>query len=72
MLKSKSENETYEDDLKEHLLVHLHKLLVPLINVGGLATVVIVIAGTGGIVLVVFAPLDDLLKNGLVNLDKEV
>lgn len=66
-----SENETYEDDLKEHLLVHLHKLLVPLINVGGLATVVVVIAGTGGIVLVVFAPLDDLLKNGLVNLDKE-
>lgn len=26
---------TYQDDLEEHLLIDLHELLVPLIDVGG-------------------------------------
>jgi hypothetical protein len=59
---------TYQDNLKQHLLVNLHKLLVPLIDVGGLAAVVIVIGGSLGVILVVLAPLDDLLEDGLVNL----
>lgn len=59
---------TYQDDLKQHLLVNLHKLLVPLINVGGLAAVVVIIGGALGVVLVVLAPLDDLLEDGLVDL----
>lgn len=59
---------TYQDDLKEHLLVDLHELLIPLFNIGGLASVVVVIGGALGVVLVVLAPLDDLLQDGLVDL----
>jgi hypothetical protein len=59
---------TYEDNLEQHLLVHLHELLVPLIDVGGLAAVIIVIGSALGVVLVVLTPLDDLLQNGLVDL----
>lgn len=60
---------TYQNHLKEHLLVNLHELLVPLIDIGGLATVVIVITGGGGVVLVVIAPLNNFLENGLVDLE---
>lgn len=61
--------ETYKNDLEEHFLVHLHELLVPLLNVGGLlAGVGLVVLGLGGVVSVVLTPLDDLSKNGLVNL----
>jgi hypothetical protein len=49
-------------------LVNLHKLLIPLIDVGGLAAVVVIISGALGVILVVLTPLDDLLQNGLVNL----
>jgi hypothetical protein len=49
-------------------LVHLHELLIPLFNVGGLAAVIIIIGGALRIVLVVLAPLDDLLEDGLVDL----
>lgn len=60
---------TYEDDLEEHLLVDLHKLLVPLVDVGGLlARVIVVVVGGWWVVLVVLAPLDDLLHDGLVDL----
>jgi hypothetical protein len=72
VLKSQSANQTYEDDFEKHLLVHLHELLIPLVNIGSLATVVVIIAGAWGVVLVVFTPLDDLLEDGLVNLDKEL
>lgn len=66
------EGETYEDDLEEHLLVDLHELLVPLLNLGRLlAGVVVVILRLDGIVLVVLAPLDDLAENRLVDLRKE-
>lgn len=51
----------YQNNLEEHLLVDLHELLIPLIDVCGLATVVVVITGGGGVVLVVVAPLDDFL-----------
>lgn len=70
--KNKSANGTYKDNLEEHLLIHLHELLVPLIDVSGLATVVVIVASTRRVVLGVLAPLDDLLEDGLVNLDKEV
>lgn len=59
---------TYQDDLEQHLLIDLHEFLVPLVNVGGLATGVIVVASAGGVVLVVGAPLDDLLQNSFVDL----
>lgn len=63
---------TYEDDLEEHLLVHLHELLVPLLDVGGfLAGVRVVILGGLGVVLVVLAPFNDLLEDGLINLAGE-
>lgn len=58
-----------EDDLKQHLLVDLHELLVPLLDVGGLlAGVGVVVRRGGGVVLVVLAPFDDLLEDGLVDL----
>jgi hypothetical protein len=43
--------------------------LVPLIDVGGLlAGVGVIILGDGGVVLVMLAPLDDLLENGIIDL----
>lgn len=59
----------YKNDLKEHLLVDLHELLVPLIDVGSLlAGVRIIVVGLSRITLVVNAPLDNLVENGLVDL----
>lgn len=64
---------TYEDDLKEHLLVDLHELLIPLLNIGGLLTSVgLVVLGLGRIVTVVVAPLYDLAEDGLVDLDNDM
>lgn len=45
--------ETYQNDLKQHLLIDLHELLIPLIDVGGLAAGVIVVTSAGRIILVV-------------------
>ena len=60
---------TYKDDLKEHLLVHLHELLVPLIDVGSLLPRIgVVIVGRSGVALVVLAPVDDLTENDLVDI----
>jgi len=57
-----------QDDLEEHLLVHLHVLLVPLLNVGRLlARVGIVIGGRHGVVLVMLAPFHNLLEDSLVD-----
>jgi hypothetical protein len=64
---------TNQDDLEEHLLVNLHELLVPLLDIGGLlAGVGIVVLGGLGVVLVVFAPFDDLLEDRLVHLDSAI
>jgi hypothetical protein len=58
-----------EDNLKQHLLVDLHELLVPLLNIGCLLTRVGVIIGWGWrVVLVMFAPFNDLLEDGLVDI----
>jgi hypothetical protein len=60
---------THKDNLEEHLLVHLHELLVPLIDVGGLLTRIgIVIAGRNGVGLMMVAPFNDLAKNSIVDL----
>jgi hypothetical protein len=59
----------YEDDFEEHLLVDLHELLVPLVDVGRLlARVRVIVLGGWWVVLVVVAPLEDLLHNGLIDL----
>jgi hypothetical protein len=61
---------TYENDLKEHLLVNLHELDIPLLNVGGLlASVGVFVLLWGRVLLVVVAPLDDLAQNGLGDLE---
>jgi hypothetical protein len=53
---------THKDDLKEHLLVYLHKLLVPLLDIRSLFAGVGIIIGRGGRVIdVMDAPLDNLL-----------
>jgi hypothetical protein len=59
---------THEDDLEEHLLVDLHELLIPLVDIGGLLPAVVLIVGRlGGVVPVVLAPLDDLAQHGVVH-----
>lgn len=61
---------TYKDDLKEHLLVDLHELLVPLLNISRLlAGVGLVIGGLRGVATVVVAPLDHLAEDGFVDLE---
>lgn len=59
---------TYQDNLEQHLLIDLHELLIPLLNIGRLAAVIVIVTGSGGIVLVVLAPFDDLAEDGLVDL----
>ena len=60
---------TYQDNLKQHLLVYLHELLIPLINVCSLLPRVgVIVVGRLRIGLVVFAPLKNLGQNGLVDL----
>lgn len=60
---------TYQNDFEEHLLVHLHELLVPLIDLGCLLSVVVVlVVGGRGVLTVVLAPLDHLAQNGLGHL----
>jgi hypothetical protein len=59
----------YQDNLKEHLLINLHKLLVPLLNVRSLLSRIgVVIGSCRRVVLVMLAPLDDLLKDRLIDL----
>jgi hypothetical protein len=59
---------TNQNDLEQHLLVNLHELLIPLLNVGRLLAGVGIVVGSGGIVAVVFAPFDHLAENGLIHL----
>ena len=67
--KIECDKETYEDNLKQHLLVDLHKLLIPLLNIGCLLAGVGVIIGWGWrVVLVMFAPFNDLFEDGLIDL----
>lgn len=62
------EPKTYQDDLEQHLLVDLHELLVPLLNVGSLlAGVGVIILGSGGVKFVLLAPLENLLEDGFVD-----
>jgi hypothetical protein len=60
---------TYENDLEEHLLVDLHELLVPLLDIGGLlAGIGVIVSGGWWVILVVFTPLDDLLEDLVIDL----
>ena len=66
---SRRTKESYKNNLKQHLLINLHELLVPFLDIGSLlAGIGVVIDGGWGIVLVVLAPFDDLLENGFVDL----
>lgn len=59
----------HKDDFEQHLLIDLHELLVPLLDIGGfLAGVGIVILCLKGVVAVMVAPLNHLAKNSLVHL----
>lgn len=60
---------THKDDLEKHLLIDLHELLVPLINIGSLlADIVVIIVGGRRIAFVICAPFDDFLEDGFVDL----
>src|SRR5690606_41514593 len=61
---------TYKDDLKQHLLVDLHVLLVPLVDIGILlAGIIVIVRSWCGIALVMVTPLNDLAENSLIDLD---
>lgn len=58
----------YQDNFEEHLLVHLHELLVPFFDICGLpARVRLVIVGRWWVKLVVIAPFDDFLEHSSVD-----
>ena len=60
---------TYQDDLEQHFLVHLHKLLVPLFDVGSLlARIGVIIVCRRGVTLVVDAPFDYFVEDCFVDL----
>ncbi len=63
---------THKDDLEQHLLVNLHELLVPLLDIRSLLPGVGIVIGRGsGVVLVMFAPFNNLAENSLVDLEIE-
>lgn len=62
-----------EDDLEEHLLVDLHELLVPLLDVGGLlAGVGVLVLLWGRVLLVVVAPFEDFAQDSFRDLKQNV
>jgi hypothetical protein len=62
---------THKDNLEQHLLIDLHEFLVPLLDISGLlAGIGVVISGGRGIVLVMLAPLNNLLENRLIDLEE--
>lgn len=63
----------YKDDLKQHLLVHRHVLLVPVLDISRLlARIGVVVGGRDRVVAVLVAPLEDLPQNGLVDLGARI
>lgn len=62
----------YQNNLKEHFLVDLHELLVPLLDIGRLlAGIGLVVLGLGRVAAVVVAPLNDFAEDSLVYLAME-
>lgn len=62
---------TYEDNLKEHFLVNLHELLIPLFNICRLlAGVGLVVLLLDGVVAVVLAPFDNFAEDSFVDLGR--
>jgi hypothetical protein len=62
---------TYKNNLKEHFLIHLHELLVPLLDISRLlAGIRLVIRGRDGIVTVVLAPLHHLSQDCFIDLSR--
>jgi hypothetical protein len=59
----------YQNDLKKHFLIDLHKLLIPLFDIGRTFTGVgFIIVGRRGVTLVMLTPLDNLLEDSLIDL----
>ena len=59
----------YQDNIKEHLLVDIHKLLIPLVDVGAaVPRFVIIFIGCRRIMLMILAPLENFLEDGIVDL----
>lgn len=57
-----------EDNLKEHLLVDVHELLIPLVDVGCLlAGVIGLVVGKDWVSLVMLTPFDDFAEDRLVD-----
>lgn len=60
---------SYQDDFKQHLLVHLQELLVPLVNIGGFSSRIrIIVCRSRRISAMMRAPFDDFVQDSLVHL----
>lgn len=59
---------TYKNYFEQHLLIHLHEFLIPLVDISSPSARVIVISRARRIVLVMSAPLDHLFENRFVDL----
>lgn len=54
---------TYKNDFKQHLLIDLHKFLIPVIDVGGLFISGLVLLLFDGVVFVMISPFENLQVN---------
>lgn len=62
-----------EDYLEQHLLIDLHELLVPIVNVGRLfARLGVLVGSRGRVILVVITPVQDLSQHRLRDLQGTV
>ena len=62
---------SYKNNFKKHFLVHLHKFLIPLVDVGSfLAGIRVVIVGSWCITSVMGTPFDHLPEDDLVDLTR--
>jgi len=58
----------YQNDLKEHFLINLHELLIPLVDLGGLLPGLVLLLGRlERVTTVLLTPLDNLAQHRLVD-----
>jgi hypothetical protein len=61
-------NSTHQYDLEHQFMMDLHELLVPLLDIGCFAAVLVFVTCGRGVVLAVLTPFDDLAKDSFIDL----
>jgi len=54
--------EIYKDDFKQHFLINLHELLIPVVNVGGFLITRVILLFLNRVVFVMICPFKNLKK----------